>query len=61
MFKWIAENWATLICGAAVIALVSLAVIKLVRDKKKGKSSCGCGCANCPMSGSCHKTAESKK
>lgn len=61
MFKWIGENWATLVVGAVVIALAALAVIKLVRDKKAGKSSCGCGCANCPMSGSCHKKAESKK
>ena len=61
MFEWIAENWATLVVGAAVAAIVALAVIHLIRNKKAGKSSCGCGCANCPMSGSCHKAAESKK
>ena len=61
MFEWIAENWATLVVGAAVLTIVALAVIHLIRNKKAGKSSCGCGCANCPMSGSCHKAAESKK
>ena len=24
------------------------------KDKKKGKSSCGCKCGSCPMAGSCH-------
>ncbi len=61
MLEWLKANWATLVVGAAVIAIVVLAVIKIVRDKKAGKSSCGCGCANCPMSGSCHKAAGTKK
>lgn len=61
MFKWLAENWATLVIVAAIAALVALIVLKMVRDKHAGKSSCGCGCATCPMSGSCHKAAESKK
>ena len=32
-------------CGVAV----ALAVWKLVRDKKRGKSACGCDCAHCGM------------
>ena len=36
---------------AAVVAAV---IIHLIREKKRGKSSCGCHCAGCPMSGACH-------
>ena len=39
-----------------VVAGVLAAIIfSIVRDKKKGKSSCGCGCENCAMKGQCHK------
>lgn len=44
----------TIIVGAAVAAIIAAVVIKLVKDRKKGKSSCGCGCANCAMAGKCH-------
>jgi hypothetical protein len=29
-------------------------IVSMVRNKRKGKSSCGCGCAGCSMNGSCH-------
>ena len=55
MFSWIAENIGTIaICFALVIVIASI-IIKLVCDAKNGKSSCGCNCAHCAMSGSCHK------
>ena len=36
-------------------AIVSGIVIKMVKDKKAGKSSCGCGCEHCALRGECHK------
>ena len=42
-----------LICAVLVI-LVGLIILSIVRDKKKGKSTCGCNCAHCAMAGSCH-------
>ena len=38
-------------------AIVSMIVIKMVKDKKAGKSSCGCGCASCALNGKCHKNS----
>ena len=39
----------------AVIALIVGGVIfKLVRDRRAGKSGCGCGCDGCAMKDSCH-------
>lgn len=54
MLAWIAENIGTILILAAFIAIAAMIVLGLLRDKKKGKSSCGCGCAGCAMNGSCH-------
>lgn len=54
MYTWISENIATIITCMILIAVVAAIIVSMVRGKKKGKSSCGCGCADCPMSGSCH-------
>ena len=34
-------------------ALVLGIIVYLVLNKKKGKTSCGCGCAGCPHAGQC--------
>ena len=42
----------------AVLALFfGLLIYSLIRDKKKGKSSCCGGCAGCAMAGQCHPQA----
>ncbi len=44
----------TIIVALAVCGLVALAVISMIRDKKKGKSlQCGGDCKNCGGHG-CH-------
>lgn len=46
---------APTIIVAAIVAVVFIAIIiKSVADKKKGKSSCACGCSGCAMSDVCH-------
>jgi len=64
MLSWIADNiWTVLIC-VVLIAIVTAIVVKLVKDKKKGKSACGCNCAHCALAGTCHnhsKTSEKDK
>lgn len=50
----------TAIIGILVLVAVGLAVRKLVRDKRQHKSSCGCGCSNCPSAGMCHPQKENK-
>lgn len=54
MFAWIAENLATIIICLVLAVIVAAIIIGLVRNKKKGQSSCGCNCAHCAMAGSCH-------
>ncbi len=55
MLDFIAQNWGTLFVGGVVLAALVLATVKIVKDKRSGKSSCGCSCSGCPMSESCHK------
>ncbi|MDE7098187.1 MAG: FeoB-associated Cys-rich membrane protein [Ruminococcus sp.] len=45
----------TFIVAAVLVAIIVLIIVKFIRDKKQGKTSCGCGCANCAMKDKCHK------
>ena len=55
MLDWITENLSTIVVSLILLLVVAVIIRKLVRDKKKGKSSCGCNCAHCAMAESCHK------
>lgn len=46
---------ATILVVSAVLLLAVLVTIHVIRNKKKGKTSCGCNCQGCAMRGSCHK------
>lgn len=62
MLDFLAENWGSLLVGAAVLAVVLAVLWKMVRDKKQGKSSCGCGCGGCSgCGGTCHGPEPEKK
>lgn len=62
MFHWLAANWGTILICVVLAAIVAGIVIKIVKDKKAGKSSCGCNCKTC--GGACHacqKPCDSKR
>lgn len=48
-------NFASFVICIILALIVTAIIVSLVGDKKKGKSSCGCNCAHCAMSDSCHK------
>lgn len=54
MLDCIVSNLPTIVVLLLVIALIGGVVAVMVRDKKQGKSSCGCSCGSCPMNGKCH-------
>ena len=60
MFDLIASNLSTIVVGAAVAVLLLIVAVKMYHDKKRGKSSCGCNCANCPSAGMCHTNSLEK-
>ena len=56
MIEFLSQNAATLLVGSGVLLLVALSILKMARDKKRGRSacgSCGGGCGGCAMAGSC--------
>ena len=53
MAVFLQENLGTIIAGLLVAAAVILVIVKMLKNKKAGKSSCG-GCAGCPNEANCH-------
>lgn len=54
VFDLIRYNLPTILVGAALtVGLVGVAW-RMRKDRKSGKSSCGCGCASCPSAKICH-------
>jgi uncharacterized protein (UPF0333 family) len=46
--------FGTVLVLVILLAVVGLIVYSMIKDKKSGKSSCGCNCGCCPNSASCH-------
>lgn len=56
MLVWLSENIGTILISLVLLAVVIGVIAGMRKDKKKGKSACGCNCGHCPMSGSCHSS-----
>lgn len=55
MLNFLTSNIGTIIVFFALAIIVTSIVFNLRKDKKQGKSSCGCNCSSCPMAKECHK------
>ena len=51
MLNWITANLSTIVISAILLAIVTSISLHLIRQKKQGRSSCGCNCAHCAMHG----------
>ena len=47
MLEFLQNNWGSFAVGAVVLAVIVLIVMKLVRDKKAGRYTCGGNCGSC--------------
>ena len=48
MIDFIQQNLGSIIVGVILLVIIAAAVVKIIRDKRAGKCSCGCeGCAGC--------------
>ena len=57
MLDFITNYGGSIAVGAVVLAIIALIVMKLVKDKRAGKSSCGCDCGSCTgCACRCHKS-----
>ncbi|MDE7366687.1 MAG: FeoB-associated Cys-rich membrane protein [Lachnospiraceae bacterium] len=55
MTVFLTQHAGTILVSLLVVLCMILAVWKLIRDKKNGRSVCGNSCNSCPHSGTCHK------
>lgn len=53
MWKWLSENISTVIIAAILLVALTAIAVKLIKNKKQGKSSCGCGCKGCALCEKC--------
>ncbi len=47
MLEFLQNNWGSLVVGAVVLAVVVLIIVKMVKDRKAGKFTCGGNCGAC--------------
>lgn len=47
------DSIGTVAVIVVLIAIVAAIIYRLLKNKKRGKTSCGCGCENCAMKGKC--------
>ena len=60
MTIWLSSNLGNIVVVLILLTVVFFAVRTIVRDRRSGKSSCGCNCGGCAMSGSCHQKPAKK-
>jgi hypothetical protein len=61
MIEFLSNNLATIVVGLILLAIVIAIVYSMVKNKKNGKSNCGCGCEHCASSAVCHGTKKREK
>lgn len=55
MLSWIQANLSTILVSVLLAALLAGIIIFMIKRKKEGKNSCGCGCSDCIHRNDCHK------
>ncbi|MBO7730718.1 MAG: FeoB-associated Cys-rich membrane protein [Lachnospiraceae bacterium] len=51
MFNYLSQNWGTIVVCFFLACMVAAIIVKFIRDKKHGRSSCCGNCKHC--SGAC--------
>ena len=55
MITWIMGNIGTIIISFFLILMVAGIIISMIKDKKRGMSSCGGNCARCELCAACRR------
>ncbi len=50
--------WPTILVGSIVAAIFLAIIICGIRNRKRGRHACSCGCSGCGMKEVCHPTAK---
>ena len=54
MLQFIVNNLGNIVVSAILLFVVGGVIYYMVKEKKQGKSSCGCNCSGCAMKGARH-------
>ncbi len=55
MLAWLASNVVNIVLIAVIAIVCGLVIRSMIRDRKAGKSSCGCDCGSCSGCGQQHR------
>ncbi len=58
MLMWLQANLGTILVVLVLLVIVGFIIRNLIKNKKAGQTSCGCGCEHCAMRDSCHQKAK---
>ena len=59
MLLFLRENFTTIVVCLILVLIVALILVKMVKDRKTGKSChCGTGCEGCSGASLCHAPKE---
>lgn len=61
MWEWLTANIGTIIICTVLVAFFTILIVSLIRDKKKGKSSCCGSCSSCAMGCHCHEAQDGQE
>ena len=61
VLTWFANNSGTIVVVVILALVVAGILFKMIRDRKQGRSSCGCNCAQCGMGSACRQNKENQK
>lgn len=61
MLVWLQNNWGNIVILSVIALIVGAIIFSYIRAKRKGKSTCSCGCGQCAMQGICHEQREKAK
>ena len=61
MLAWLIANLANIVIILGIVLAVFFVIRGLIRDKKAGKSSCGCSCSECGACQVCRAQNAHKK
>ena len=53
MLSFLQDNWGNILVLSILALIITLIIFSMIRDKKKGRHSCGGNCSSCPGCSTC--------
>jgi hypothetical protein len=60
LLPFLKANIGTILIIAALVCIVGLIIARMIINRRRGRSSCGCGCSGCAMRDLCHESKSKK-